>query len=211
MKKQVILGTILFIALLAGCAAGEPEPETSPTPPETESPSPSVEPSPYYFPSPPADLFPSADVYTKDMIFDADGNLILDENGRLDQLAAQAAMRLTEELTTEEIMLVARYGDGALAEDIGDELSSRLLEDFEGTLAVIAAADPLAFAGGREHFEVTCFSIGYETASDLLGGLISETDCEVLFAGYDLTEAQQEVLDKIIEGYERANKEYGGN
>jgi len=106
-------------------------------------------------------------------------------------------------------MIIARYSDGALATDVCLTLSDRLLADFDSTIAVIASADPTAFNGGREHFESTCTGIGYEMYLDLEGGIISEDDCAVIFAGHDLTDAQRAVLDKVIEGFNRAKSEHG--
>ncbi len=199
MKKTIYFGLVLSICLLAtGCAAQKQEP--SPLPSETTQPSPSAAPTP--------EPSKSTEVYTRDMVFDDDGNLILNlsENHPANSMAAIWCIK---EFTTEEVMKLAPYNDGALATAVCGTLSDRLLNDFNSTIAIIAAADPTTFNGGREHFETTCTGIGCEMYFDLESGIISEDDCAVIFAEHDLTEAEQAVLDKVIEGFNRAKSEYG--
>lgn len=198
MKKLVYLGLVLSILLLAaGCAAQEPEPSPLPSESLEPSPTPSVAPTPK-----PTE---SIEIYTRDMVLDENGEPILGEYGLANGLAAVACIR---EFTTEEVMIIARYSDGALATAVDGTLSDRLLADFDNTIAIIAAADPTAFNGGPEHFESTCFSIGYEMWYDLDGGIISEADCAVIFAEHDLTEAERATLDRIIEGFNQAPIDY---
>lgn len=195
MKKPVYLCLVLSILLLAaGCAAREPEP--SPTPSETAepSPSPSVEPS----------VEPSPSIPPRELVFDENGEPILGEYGLANGMAAVDHI---DDFTTEEVMIIARYSDGALATAVCGTLSDRLQESFDETIAIIAAADPSAFQGGQEHFESACFSIGYEMWLDLQDGIISEDDCAVVFEEHDLTDAERAVLDKIIEGFNRAEND----
>ena len=118
MKKPLYLGLVLSILLLAaGCTAQEPE--SSPLPSESlePSPTPSVAPTPK-----PTE---STEVYTRDMVFDDDGNLILSENRPANSIAAIWCIK---EFTTEEVMKLAPYNDGALATAVCGTLSDRLLE-----------------------------------------------------------------------------------
>lgn len=195
MKKLLSLGLVLSIVLLAaGCAAAEPE--AGPTPSPSAKPTPSTKPSP--------EPTESAPVYTRDMVFDENGEPILGEYG-LENISA--AVSCIKEFTTEEVMKLAPYADGALATAVDLTLAKHLLKNFDETLAAIAAADPTAFHGGQEHFESTCFGIGYEIWLDLNDGIISEEDCAVIFAQHNLTYTEQTVLDKIIEGFNRAEND----
>ncbi len=197
MKKTIYFGLVMSICLLAaGCAAQKQEP--SPLPSETTQPSPSAAPTP--------EPSESTVVYTRDMVLDENGEPILGEYGLANLSAAVACM---SEFTTEEVMVIAPYSDGALATAVCGTLSDRLLNDFNSTISIIAAVDPTTFNGGREHFENTCTGIGCEMYFDLEGGIISEDDCAVIFAEHDLTEAEQAVLDKVIEGFNWAKSEYG--
>lgn len=201
MKKTIYFGLVLSICLLAmGCAAQKQEPSPLPSETAEPSPSPSVEPTP--------EPSESTEVYTRDMVFDDDGNLILSENRPANSIAAIWCIK---EFTTEEVMKLAHYNDGALATAVCGTLSDRLLESFDETIAIIAATDPSTFRGGQEHFESTCFGIGDEMWLDLHDGIISEDDCAVIFAEHDLTEAEQAVLDKVIEGFNRAKSEHGNS
>ena len=196
MKKTVYFGLVLSICLLAtGCAAEKAEPSTKPLETVEPSPSPSAEPTPE----------PSPSVPPRDLIFDANGEPILGEYGLANGMAAVDNIDI---FTTEEIMIIARYSDGALATAVDGTLSDRLLADFDNTIAIIAAADPTAFNGGPEQFGYTCLGIGFEMWYDLDGGIISEDDCAVIFAEHDLTEAEQAVLDKVIEGFIQAKSEH---
>jgi hypothetical protein len=135
---------------------------------------------------------------TEDSVFDENGNVILDENGQID---GQAAIDNIGSYTTEEVLKIAHYRDGALATAVNFTLGRRLLKDFDTTLSQIAMVEIPKDGGGLENLG---FGIGYEIGLDLQSEVVSEEDCKILYAEHELTASQQAVLDKIIEGFESA-------
>ncbi|NLV85760.1 MAG: hypothetical protein GX025_00875 [Clostridiales bacterium] len=137
-------------------------------------------------------------VSTEDSVFDENGNIILDENGQIDM---QAAINNIDSYTTEEVLKIAHYRDGALATAVNFTLGRRLLKDFDTTLSQIAMTEIPEDRGGTENLG---FGMGYEIGLDLQSEAVSVEDCKILYAEHELTDSQQAVLDKIIEGFESA-------
>ena len=96
MKRILVCVLILSLAFLAtGCA----EPKGAP------SPSPSVKPAEE----------PSPTIPSRELVFDENGNVILDEKGQIDGLAAIDGI---DAFTTQEILKIAPYSDGALTTSV---------------------------------------------------------------------------------------------
>ena len=178
MKRILVCVLILSLAFLAtGCAEHK-----------EASPSPSVKPSEE----------PSPTIPSRELVFDENGNVILDEKGQIDGLAAIDGI---DAFTTEEILKIAPYSDGALTTSVYFTLGRRLLKDFDETLSEIAEAEISEEQGGVEQLG---YGLGYEIGLDLQSEVVTEEDCKVLYAEHDLTAPEQAVLDKIIEGFENA-------
>lgn len=198
MKKLLtIFLALALVATLAACAA--PAPEASPSPSEEPSvvptPPPSVKPTP----------LPSPSIPLRDRLFDRDGNVItINEYGHID---TDAFFEIYTDLTTEELVTLAPYTDGASAQSTTTELRKRLFKDFEGVLTLLSE---LKIPEGRSiGGEQLGFGIGYEIGFDLQSGLLTEEECQIIYADYDLTESERLVLNKIVEGYEKCLDEYG--
>lgn len=178
MKKFLVCVLLLSLALLAAsCTA----------PKEAPSPSPSVKPSEK----------PSPTISPRELVFDENGNMILDENGQIDGLSAMDGIY---DFTTEEVLKIAQYRDGALATAVHLTLGKRLLKDFDSTLSQIAKAEISEDRGGVEQLG---YGVGYEIGLDLQSESVTGEDCKILYAEHDgLTTSEQAVLDKIIEGFE---------
>ncbi len=179
MKKLLVFLLLLSLAFMAtGCKSSEEASSPSPFVNQTET--------------PPSVFSPA------DLVFDESGNVILDENGHIN---GQAAIENIDSYTTEEVLKIAHYRDGALATAVNFTLGRRLLKDFDTTLSQIAMTEIPKDRGGTENLG---FGIGYEIGFDLQSEVVSEKDCEILYAEHKLTVSQQAVLDKIIEGFESA-------
>ncbi len=179
MKKIIVYVLIITLAFLTtGCAAPKEDPSPSPSVKPSEEPSPTISP--------------------KKLVFDDNGNVILDENGHVDGLAAMEGI---DDFTTEEILKIAQYSDGALSTSVYFTLGRRLLEDFDETVAQIAQAEISEDRGGIEQLG---YGVGYEIGLDLQSEVVTEEECNILYAEHNLTETEQAVLEKIIEGFENA-------
>lgn len=179
MKRFLVFLLLLSLAFIStGCKTTEEAPSPSPLVNQSETPPPVISP--------------------EDLVFDEDGNVILDENGHIN---GQAAIENMGSYTTEEILEIAHYRDGALATAVNFTLGRRLLKDFDTTLSQIAKTEIPEDRGGTEDLG---FGIGYEIALDLQSEVVSEKDCKILYAEHELTVSQQAILDKIIEGFEGA-------
>lgn len=179
MKKALVCVLLLSLAyLIASCAA----------PREAPSPSPSVKPSEK----------PSPTISSRELVFDENGNVILDEKGQIDGLAAMDGIN---NFTTGEVLKIAQYRDGALATAVNYTLGRRLLKDFDVTLSQIAKAEISEDSGGIEQLG---YDVGYEIGLDLQSEVVTEVDCKILYAEHNLTAPEQAVLDKIIEGFKNA-------
>lgn len=188
MKKAIVLILILaFVLAVVGCTAPKEE-KPSPSP-SGETPSPSIEPTEE----------PSPTIPPHERVFDADGNLILGENGHLkDGMAAVDGVR---EFTLEEVIKLIPYSDGALATAVDCELGRRLLKDFDTVLSKISAAE---LPEDRVPIEMLALGIGFELQLDLEGGIVTQEACQILYEEHEgLTERERYVLDKIIEGFEK--------
>jgi len=198
-KSAVILMTVICIVTLClGCMvasngeAGDkdtPPPEPAINEPDTNVPSPtptpsiSQEPTPYSNP--------------RELVFDDEGNVILDENGHLDVSAA--VVGCSQSFTIEEVMKLVPYADGALATSLDSRLSRELLKNLENTLSMLAAVP----VDDIWTLEATALGMGVELQWDVEAGIISEADCAVLYEDYELPEMERFLLDKVIEWYEK--------
>lgn len=179
MKKVLFCVLILSLAfLMTSCAAPKGAPLPSPTAAPSEKPSPTISP--------------------RELVFDADGNVIVNENGHIDGLAAMDGI---DTFTTEEVLKIAQYRDGALATAVNFTLGRRLLKDFDVTLSQIAKAEISEDRGGVEQLG---YGVGFEIGLDLQSEVVTEEGCKTLYAEHNLTASERVVLDKIIEGFEKA-------
>ena len=189
MKRSLIFVLILSLALTViavGCSPAAKKPSPSPK----EEPSASLSPSPLPSPSP--------TVPPRELVFDADGNVIEDENGHVDISAAVAG---SSNFTLDEVIKLIPYSDGALATAVCYELGRRLLKDFDNVISKLAAAE---LPEDRVTVETAALGIGFELQFDLEGGIVTEKDCEILYSEHDdLTERERYVLNKIVEGFEK--------
>ncbi|MGI5985577.1 MAG: hypothetical protein GXY01_10290 [Clostridiales bacterium] len=184
MQKLLSCILILSIVLLAGCTVQE---KTSPPPEQSDD-----------FTVPASASEETASILLKEKVIDAEGNVILDENGHINGLAAIDGI---DAFTTEEILKIVPYSDGALATSVNLTLGRRLLKDFDGTLSQIAETEISEERGGVEQLG---YGLGYEIGLDLQSGVVTEEDCKIIYLQHKLTAREQAVLDKIIEGFENA-------
>ena len=179
MKRILVCVLILFLAfLVTGCAT----PKAAPTPSLSVTPS--------------AELSPT--ITTRQRVFDSNGTVILDENGYIDGMAAIDGI---EAFTTEEIIKIVPYSDGALTTAVYFTLGRRLLKAFDETLSQLAAAEIAQEQLGTPQW---AYGLGYELGLDLQSEVVTEEDCEILYAEHELTASERAVLDKILEGFESA-------
>lgn len=177
MKKALVCVLLLSLAyLMASCAAPREAPSLSPSVKPSETPT----------------------ISYRELVFDENGNVILDEKGQIDGLAAMYGIN---SFTTEEVLKIAQYRDGALTTAVNYTLGRRLLKDFDVTLSQIAKAEISEDRGGIEQLS---YGVGYEIGLDLQSEVVTKVDCKILYAEHNLTAPEQAVLDKIIEGFENA-------
>lgn len=188
MKKLVVYLLVLSLALMvAGCAAPVAESIPSPSP---EAINPSVSPA------------PSPTASTRELVFDAQGKVIEDERGLIKNGAA--AVDGVGDFTLEEIIKLIPYTDGALSTAVYFTLAGRLLKDFDNVISQLAASEDSLSKNRLALKDSTYLGIGFELKADLDGGLITDNDCQVLYAEHKgLTQREQNVLDKIIESFEK--------
>lgn len=188
MKKAfVLILTLAFALTVAGCTI--PKEEIPSPSPSGETPSPSIEPTEE----------PSPTIPPHERVFDADGNLVLDENGYLKD--GMAAVDGASGFTLEEVIKLIPYSDGALATAVFCELGRRLLNDFDEVLSKISAAE---LPEDRVPIETVALNIGFELQLDLEDGIVTQEACQILYEEHEgLTERERYVLDKIIESFEK--------
>lgn len=188
MKKAfVLILTLAFALTVAGCTIPKEE-KPSPSP-SGETPSPSIEPTEE----------PSPTIPPRERLFDHDGNVItLNEYGHID---GDAFMSCYATLTTDELLKLVPYTDGALATAVSCELDRRLLKDFDEVLSKISAAE---LPEDGVPIETLALSIGFELQLDLEDGIVTQEACQILYEEHEgLTERERYVLDKIIESFEK--------
>lgn len=183
MKRILISMVVLLSVLIAGCAPKDAEEPIETKEIETSSPAPSTAPGETPKPS-------------KDKVFDTEGDVILDSNGHFDGDAVMANLNF---FSTEELIKLYSYSDGAYSYGITDVLSEHLLNSFDPVISLLANAEVAEDSGGVESL---AFHIGTKLELRATAFEISAEDCEVLYSDHDLSEREQMVLNKIIEGYE---------
>lgn len=185
MKKSLAIIVVLSLGLMiAGCATPSAE-EPDPSPSEEVS-------------APPTALSPSPTILPRELVFDADGRVIEDENGHVDVSAAVANM---DSFTLEEVIKLIPYADGALATAVDYTLGRKLVEDFDNVISKLAAAE---LPEDRVSAKMVSYGMGNEICWDLEAGILSEEECQILYAGHDgLTEREQNILRWVIAGYEQ--------
>lgn len=95
--------------------------------------------------------------------------------------------------TVNELIEFFPKSDGCLTSSILDELSKRLQNDFNGVISSITNADL-----SNDMRDELAWHIGAEFQIRE----ISDAESEILYSADGLTEQEQKVLNKIIEGFE---------
>lgn len=172
MKNFLLCVLILSFVLITGCSQQADE-----APINSEnivSPSPAID-----------DTEPPETTSTKPPKEDA-----IDSEGNLN---GDAVIANLENFTVNELIEFFPKSDGAAAEGMTDELSKRLQNDFNGVISSLTNANL-----SNDMRDTLAWHIG----TQLRQREITDEESEILYSASGLTEQEQKVLNKIIEGFE---------
>ncbi len=184
MKKSIIFILTLSLALaLVGCAA----------PSETSSPPPDEENIPTQN--------PGEEAPGRDLVFDADGKVIEDENGHVDGIAAIDNM---DSFTLDEVIKLIPYSDGALSTAVNVSLGKRLIADFDNVISKLAASEDSLPKESLETKNAVYYGIGIELAWNVEGRSLTKEDCQILYDSHEaMSQREKDILHWIVAGYEQ--------
>lgn len=184
MKNSLIILLVLSLAFaLAGCAA--PKKTSSPPPDEENIPTQN----------------PGEEAPGRDMVFDAGGNVIEDEDGHVDGIAAIDNM---DSFTLDEVIKLIPYSDGALATAVDVTLGKRLIADFDNVISKLAASEDALTEERLETKNAVYYGIGNELCMEVEGRSLTKEDCQILYDTHEsLAQREYDILKWIIAGYEQ--------
>lgn len=183
MKKSMAFILCLSLALmLAGCAS----------PAETSSPPPDEENNSTQNPE---------TASGRELVFDAEGNVIEDEDGHVD---VGAAVENMDSFTLEEVIKLIPYSDGALATSVDVALSKLLVKDFDNVVSKLAASEDTLSAERLEIKQAVYHGIGNELAWAVEAGRLTKEDCKILYGDHEaMSQRENDIVHWIVAGYEQ--------
>ena len=179
----ILILSLVMAFMLAGCAA--PADTSSPPPDEgTET-----------------VKNPQEETPGRELVFDADGKVIEDENGHVDGIAAIDNM---DSFTLDEVIKLIPYSDGALATAVNVSLGKRLIADFDNVISKLAASEDTMPEERLETKNSVYYGIGIELSWNVEGRSLTKEDCQILYDSHEeLPQREKDILKWIKAGYEQ--------